>query len=76
MAHEIRPEHLGESKGEEFVSDVFEQLVFEESGEGGGAFGVAGRANATLFAAQRQQPFRTTGIAPEPGEACFLDATI
>jgi hypothetical protein len=54
---------FGRVKDEQSVSDVFEKLVFEE-----GAFGVAGRADATLFAAQRQQPFRNTCVAPDPGE--------
>ena len=54
MVHEVRPEHLGQSEGEECVADVCEKLVLEKGGEGSGSLGVAGRAEATLFAAQCQ----------------------
>jgi hypothetical protein len=54
VVHEIRPKHLGESEGEQLVAYVFEKLVFEKGGERGGPLGVAGRADAALFAAQCQ----------------------
>jgi hypothetical protein len=40
VVHEVRPEHLGESESEQFVSDVFEKLVLEKGGEGSGALGI------------------------------------
>ena len=53
VSQEITPEHLGESEGDEGMADVFENLVFEKRTKGGGSFGIAGRADASLLAAQR-----------------------
>jgi hypothetical protein len=54
MVHKVRPQDLREGETEESVSDVFEKLVLEKGGEGGSPLGIAGRAEATLLAAQSQ----------------------
>jgi hypothetical protein len=57
------------------MADVFENLLSEQSAEGGGSLGITGGAEAALFAAEGQQPLRATGIAEDPGEARWLMTT-
>ena len=76
VAHEERPQHLWQSEGEQFVSDVFQKLVFEKGGKSGGPLRVTGRTDTALFATQSEQFFCTTGIASKSCEARILDPTI
>lgn len=45
VAHEERPKHLWQSEGEQLVSDVFQELVFEEGGKSGGPLRIARRTD-------------------------------
>jgi hypothetical protein len=51
------------------MADVFENLLSEQSAEGRRSLGITGGAEASLFAAEGQQPLCSTGIAEDPGEA-------
>jgi len=41
VSHEEGPQHFWQGEGPQTMPDVFEQLVFEKGGEGGGALGIA-----------------------------------
>jgi hypothetical protein len=41
VSHEEGPQHFWQREGPQTMPDVFEQLVFEKGGEGGGALGIA-----------------------------------
>ena len=58
------------------MANVFQYLVFEEGSKGSGAFGVAGRADPPLFAAESEQVLASAVIALEPGEARVRDSTV
>lgn len=58
------------------MADVFEKLILEKGGKCGGTLGITRRADASLFATEREQPLASACIALQPCETRFDSAAV